>query len=64
MALGNPDTGPSCGLGKLAWTDFKHQKDITPRVFMATANGTFGSQTVGISFGTSGCTNDGKVWFV
>ena len=29
---------------------------------MATTNGTFGSQTFGISFGTSGCTNDGKVW--
>ena len=28
---------------------------------MATTNGTFGSQTFGISFGTSGCTNDGKV---
>lgn len=27
---------------------------------MATTNGTFGSQTFGISFGTSGCTNDGK----
>jgi hypothetical protein len=29
---------------------------------MATMNGTVGSQTFGISFGTSGCTNDGKVW--
>ena len=29
---------------------------------MATTNGTFGSQTFGISTGTSGCTNDGKVW--
>jgi len=28
---------------------------------MATTNVTFGSQTFGISFGTSGCTNDGKV---
>jgi hypothetical protein len=28
---------------------------------MATTNGTFGSQTFGISFGTSGCTNDGQV---
>ncbi|MBI3356099.1 MAG: DUF3015 domain-containing protein [Nitrospirae bacterium] len=58
----NPDTGPGCGLGKLAWGDFKRQKDIAPQVFMATTNGTFGSQTFGISFGTSGCTNDGKVW--
>jgi len=62
MAYGNPDTGPGCGLGKLAWSDFKRQKDIAPQVLMATTNGTFGSQTFGISFGTSGCTNDGKVW--
>src|SRR5881296_3431817 len=57
-----PDTGPGCGLGKLAWSDFKHQKNIGPQVLMATTNGTFGSQTFGISTGTSGCTNDGKVW--
>lgn len=62
MAYGNPDNGPGCGLGKLAWADFKRQKDIAPQVLMATTNGTFGSQTFGISFGTSGCTNDGKVW--
>ena len=57
----NPDTGPGCGLGKLAWGDYKNQKDIAPQVMMATTNGTFGSQTFGISSGTSGCTNDGKV---
>ena len=58
----NPDNGPGCGLGKLAWADFKRQKNIAPQVMMATTNGTFGSQTFGISTGTSGCTNDGKVW--
>ncbi|MCX5724105.1 MAG: DUF3015 domain-containing protein, partial [Nitrospirae bacterium] len=57
----NPDTGPGCGLGKLAWGDYAHQKNIAPQVMMATTNVTFGSQTFGISFGTSGCTNDGKV---
>ncbi|MBI3356098.1 MAG: DUF3015 domain-containing protein [Nitrospirae bacterium] len=57
----NPDTGPGCGLGKLAWADYKGQKEIAPQVMMATTNGTFGSQTFGISSGTSGCTNDGKV---
>jgi len=62
LAAGNPDTGPGCGLGKLAWADFGHQKNIGPQVLMATTNGTFGSQTFGISTGTSGCTNDGKVW--
>ena len=57
----NPDTGPGCGLGKLAWSDYSEQKSIAPQVLMATTNGTFGSQTFGISTGTSGCTNDGKV---
>jgi hypothetical protein len=57
----NPDTGPGCGLGKLAWGDYKNQKSIAPQVLMATTNGTFGSQTFGISTGTSGCTNDGTV---
>ena len=57
----NPDTGPGCGLGKLAWSDYSHQKNIGPQVLMATTNGTFGSQTFGISTGTSGCTNDRKV---
>lgn len=57
----NPDTGPGCGLGKLAWADYSNQKNIAPQVMMATTNGTFGSQTFGISSGTSGCTNDGVV---
>ncbi len=57
----NPDTGPGCGLGKLAWSDYAHQKNIAPQVMMATTNGTFGSGTFGISSGTSGCTNDGKI---
>jgi hypothetical protein len=58
---GISDNGPGCGLGKLAWGDYKTPKNIAPQVMMATTNGTFGSQTFGISFGTSGCTNDGKV---
>jgi len=61
FAAPNPDNGPGCGLGKLAWADYEHQKDIAPQVMMATTNGTFGSNTFGISSGTSGCTNDGKV---
>lgn len=58
---GITDNGPGCGLGKLAWGEYKTPKNIAPQVMMATTNGTFGSQTFGISFGTSGCTNDGKV---
>lgn len=57
----NPDTGPGCGLGKLAWENYAGQKHILPQVLMATTNGTFGSQTFGISTGTSGCTNDGVI---
>jgi Protein of unknown function (DUF3015) len=57
----HPDTGPGCGLGKLAWSDYGQQRSIAPQVMMATTNGTFGSQTFGISSGTSGCTNDGTI---
>jgi len=57
----NPDTGPGCGLGKLAWADFKNQKNIAPQVMMVTTNAT-GMNTFAISSGTSGCTNDGQVW--
>jgi hypothetical protein len=60
-AAGNPDNGPGCGLGKLAWMDYGGQKQIAPQVMMATTNGTFGSQTFGISSGTSGCANDGVI---
>jgi hypothetical protein len=45
----------------LAWSDYDRQKSIAPQVMMATTNGTFGSQTFGISSGTSGCTNDGTI---
>jgi len=55
------DNGPGCGLGKLAWMDYDGPKQIAPQVMMATTNATFGSQTFGISSGTSGCTNDGVV---
>jgi hypothetical protein len=57
----NPDTGPGCGLGKLAWADFKNQKNIAPQALMATTNAT-GMHTFAISSGTSGCTNDGQIW--
>ena len=56
----NPDTGPGCGLGKLAWMDYKSPKQIAPQVMMATTNA-IGLYTFAISFGTSGCTNDGVI---
>lgn len=61
LAAKNPDTGPGCGVGTMLWKDFKHQKNIAPQVLMATTNGMF-SNTIGITFGISDCTNDGKVW--
>jgi len=60
-AAANPDNGPGCGLGKLAWMDYGGQKQIAPQVMMATTNGTFSSQLFGISSGTSGCANDGVI---
>jgi hypothetical protein len=62
LAAGNPDTGPGCGLGKLAWQNYPHQKTIGVQTMEATTNGLMGNQTFGITSGTSGCTNDGKFW--
>jgi hypothetical protein len=62
LAAGTPDTGPGCGLGKLAWQNYPHAKTKGAQILMATTNGTFGSQTFGITFGTSGCTDDGRWW--
>ncbi len=62
MALAaHPDNGPGCGLGKLAWGSYGGQQSILAQVLQSTTNGTFGTQTFGISSGTSGCTNDGTI---
>ena len=58
----NPDTGPGCGLGKLAWQNYPNQKTIGVQTMEATTNGLMGNNTFAISSGTSGCTNDGKFW--
>lgn len=47
-----------CGWGSAL---FNGQKGVAPQVLAATTNGTSGSQTFGITFGTSGCTQDGVV---
>lgn len=47
----------SCGVGSKL---FQGQKGIAPQVLGATTNGV-SSNTVGITFGTSGCTQDGMV---
>jgi hypothetical protein len=40
---------------------FQGQRGVAPQVLAATTNGTSGNQTFGITFGTSGCTQDGVV---
>jgi len=61
LAAGTPDTGPGCGLGKLAWQNYPHAKTKGSQVMMATTNA-WGFNTFAISSGTSGCTDDGKWW--
>ncbi|WP_290871103.1 DUF3015 family protein [Aquabacterium sp.] len=48
----------SCGWGSKL---FQGQSGVAPQVLAATTNGTSGNQTFGITFGTSGCTQDGLV---
>lgn len=48
----------SCGWGSKVW---EGQKGVAPQVLAVTTNGTSGNQTIGITFGTSGCTQDGVV---
>ncbi|MEQ1848807.1 MAG: DUF3015 family protein, partial [Nitrospira sp.] len=61
LAAPNPDTGPGCGLGKKLWEGWKGQKQIVPQMFMASTNVT-GSYSLAIASGTSGCSNDGRMW--
>ena len=48
--------GPGCGLGAQIF----NEKNILHQVLAATTNGSFGTQTFGITTGTLGCTNNGK----
>jgi hypothetical protein len=61
LATSNPDTGPGCGLGKKLWEDWKGQKQILPQLLMSSTNVT-GSYSFSITSGTSGCSNDGRIW--
>ena len=47
-----------CGLGSMAW---RGQSGIVPQVLAVTTNAMFGTQTFGISTGTSGCDPNGRV---
>src|SRR5881396_3145570 len=57
MAAGENNIG-NCGWGSKL---FDGQSGLAPQVLAVTTNGTFGNQTFGITSGTSGCTQDGKV---
>jgi hypothetical protein len=59
-ASGGMETGPGCGLGAMMWADSASKKHIVQQSLIATTNG-IGSQTLAISSGTSGCTNDGVI---
>lgn len=47
-----------CGLGSMAW---RGQSGIIPQVLAATTNGFLGTQTFGITTGTSGCDPNGRI---
>ena len=47
-----------CGLGSMAW---KGQSGTAPQILAVTTNGSFGTQTFGISSGTSGCDQNGRI---
>ena len=57
-ALAGGSTNTGCGLGSLLWSELGHSGSgqvLVIQVFEATTNGTFGSQTFGITTGTSNC---------
>lgn len=47
-----------CGLGSMI---FKGQSGTLPQILAVTTNGSFGTQTFGISSGTSGCDQNGRI---
>jgi len=49
-----------CGLGSILWEN-KADGSVISQAFQATTNGTFGNQTFGITTGTLGCSQPGKV---
>lgn len=52
------DSTGGCGLGSMAW---RGQSGIIPQSLAITTNGIFGSNTFGVTFGTSGCDPNGRV---
>lgn len=52
------DSTGGCGLGSMAW---RGQSGIIPQTLAMTTNGLFGSNTFGVTFGTSGCDPNGRI---
>ena len=52
------DSTGGCGLGSMAW---RGQSGIIPQSLAMTTNGFLGSNTFGVTFGTSGCDPNGRV---
>ena len=57
-APANAIDSTGCGLGSMVW---RGQSGIIPQIAAVTTNGTWGNQTFGITFGTSGCDPNGRV---
>jgi len=64
IAGGISDTGPGCGLGKVAWQDGKVDTNtVGAQLLISTTNNTILPwQAFGITTGIFGCKNNGKVW--
>ncbi len=56
IAWAHDSTG--CGLGSMAW---RGQSGPAPQILAVTTNGFFGTQTFGITSGTSGCDPHGRI---
>ena len=52
------DSTGGCGLGSMAW---RGQSGIIPQILAITTNNSFGTNTFGVTFGTSGCDPNGRV---
>lgn len=54
----NAQDNVGCGLGAMAW---KGETSTVANILAATTNASFGTQTFGISSGTSGCEQSGRI---
>ncbi|GFO62915.1 DUF3015 domain-containing protein [Geomonas paludis] len=60
FAAGQAHTNTGCGLGTMLWQN-KADGSILFEILQSTTNGTSGTQTFGITSGTSECVKPGKI---